>query len=51
MPNQQKLTPSKAERDAAIRAQQEAEALRDNLKRRKAQSRARETKKPGKDSE
>jgi len=42
------VPPTKAERDAAARAAKEAEALRANLQRRKAQSRARKTLEPRK---
>jgi hypothetical protein len=48
MLSHQKAAPTKTERDAATRAAREAEALRTNLQRRKAQSRARKTQEPGK---
>jgi len=48
MPTQQKDGPSKAELAAAARAAQKAEALRANLQRRKAQSRARKPPEPRK---
>lgn len=50
MPNEPEESPTKAERAAAQRAAKRAEleaaALRDNLRRRKAQTRARELPRP-----
>jgi hypothetical protein len=48
MPTEQKDPTTKAEKQATARLLREAEALRANLKRRKAQSRARKTQAPGK---